>query len=502
MQTPETSRSAAQVVAALAVASLLFAATHCSLTDVADYPIESCAVADGATLIDDPCARLNVSLDGCDLYQCDTATGACESRARDFDRDGEADVACGGSDCDDLDPEVGAALPEICDASPPYRDNDCDGEVDEGVLAVGALASGYPLQGSTDVRVEGGDELRATFVQKLASGQCIQGIDAGYQLLRDGCVFPGADDAGFLPRQPTIAPIGVAGHATAYVEVGGGCVVGSLGYRVYDQGQVAGRVLGPCLDGAALPAMHVLGDRTEALLFHIDAPVNLRDDAVEDCPGVASAPLLVTRVKQAATPQPKMTATWTLSAASRALAPPSLATLAGLGALVAAPHEDGAALWMVDEETDSPPEPLPLQGFDEARAMSMAARGTGPFEVAVVGELGCAPQKLVFQLLQLTPPNLEPRGAVVEMPLPEGAELATSARVVWLTAREEWLVTWLVDGPAFYAQRLTATGDLLGAPMLLGEDLTAAAVDADGNVLAFSPATSPAEFRGGVVGCL
>jgi hypothetical protein len=90
---------------------------------------------------------------------------------------------------------------------------------------------------------------------------------------------------------------------------------------------------------------------------------------------------------------------------------------------------------------------------------------------------------------------------VLELPLPEDAELATSAEVVWLAAREEWLVTWLVDGPTVYGQRLTAAGDLLGAPLLVAEDVTAAAVDAEGNVLAFSTATSPAEFRGGALGC-
>ena len=47
--------------------------------------------------------------------------------ACDLDFDGEASVACGGTDCDDLRPDVGAGAPEICD----FVDNNCDTEVNE-----------------------------------------------------------------------------------------------------------------------------------------------------------------------------------------------------------------------------------------------------------------------------------------------------------------------------------------------------------------------------------
>jgi hypothetical protein len=47
----------------------------------------------------------------------DVAPGVCE-----FDGDGFFDVACGGTDCDDLDPNVFPGAPEICDA----KDSDCD----------------------------------------------------------------------------------------------------------------------------------------------------------------------------------------------------------------------------------------------------------------------------------------------------------------------------------------------------------------------------------------
>ena len=54
---------------------------------------------------------------------------------KDSDGDGFLDVACGGTDCDDLDPASQPGASEILDT----RDNDCDGLVDEGLIPVGAV---------------------------------------------------------------------------------------------------------------------------------------------------------------------------------------------------------------------------------------------------------------------------------------------------------------------------------------------------------------------------
>ena len=58
----------------------------------------------------------------------------------DMDGDGHNDIVCGGTDCFDTDPNSYPGAPEICDG----LDNDCDGEVDEGnVCCVDADEDGY-----------------------------------------------------------------------------------------------------------------------------------------------------------------------------------------------------------------------------------------------------------------------------------------------------------------------------------------------------------------------
>ncbi len=56
------------------------------------------------------------------------AGGSCTASVlRDRDGDGFVDEACGGTDCDDLDPDINTAATEVCDGA----DNDCDGLLDQ-----------------------------------------------------------------------------------------------------------------------------------------------------------------------------------------------------------------------------------------------------------------------------------------------------------------------------------------------------------------------------------
>jgi hypothetical protein len=78
--------------------------------------------------------------DGCSDGFCDEGILGCLIVPIDNDADSHLPVECGGGDCDDDDETVFAGAPELCD----YTDNDCDGEVDEGIAYV-------PLGASRDI---------------------------------------------------------------------------------------------------------------------------------------------------------------------------------------------------------------------------------------------------------------------------------------------------------------------------------------------------------------
>ncbi len=70
----------------------------------------------------------NISVSATDSYG-GVGTGALRFSVIDADRDGDGsyDMAWGGTDCDDSDPEIGPNQPELCDGV----DNDCDEQIDE-----------------------------------------------------------------------------------------------------------------------------------------------------------------------------------------------------------------------------------------------------------------------------------------------------------------------------------------------------------------------------------
>lgn len=67
------------------------------------------------------------------------ATVPFEVRGRDNDNDGYEDISLGGTDCNDDDDTVYPGAPETCDD----RDEDCDGQVDEGTSCVDDDGDGY-----------------------------------------------------------------------------------------------------------------------------------------------------------------------------------------------------------------------------------------------------------------------------------------------------------------------------------------------------------------------
>jgi hypothetical protein len=112
-----TARAALAAVA-LAATGLLGACTAGS------YEIPDCSVV-GETMAGDSCQALNQGNTGCMLYQCDTGTKQCVQRPRDYDRDGDPDRACGGTDCDDRKASVSGLLTGTCECTPDALKQTC-----------------------------------------------------------------------------------------------------------------------------------------------------------------------------------------------------------------------------------------------------------------------------------------------------------------------------------------------------------------------------------------
>ena len=65
------------------------------------------------------------------VTSCDESADECDGTCAaggDGDGDGHLNLACGGDDCDDSDPDRFPGNPEVCDG----QDNDCEGTVDNG----------------------------------------------------------------------------------------------------------------------------------------------------------------------------------------------------------------------------------------------------------------------------------------------------------------------------------------------------------------------------------
>jgi hypothetical protein len=104
------------------------------------------------------------------------------SGCEDADSDGYADASCGGTDCDDNDPDVNPGAEEVCDDG---IDNNCDGTVDEGCGSCpDADGDGY-----TDAACGGEDcDDNDFFVNPGVAEICGDGIDNDCQGGDEPCV--------------------------------------------------------------------------------------------------------------------------------------------------------------------------------------------------------------------------------------------------------------------------------------------------------------------------
>lgn len=474
-------------------------AASCTLGDLADYEVELCEPASSAA--DDVCTRLNDAAQApCQVFSCNPATQRCQLGPPDDDRDGETSAVCGGSDCNDHDPRVGAEREELCEDDGPHVDNDCDGAIDQRLAF--APSDEAAVSSATDVRLEVvSGEIFASFVQKRASGQCIQAVGAR-GAIAEGCAFgPTVNDPAFLPRQPSVVPVGKTGFGTAYVETGAGCARGTLGYRVFDTtGRSVYSTLACGDGGVALPSLSMSSNARSATIAFYEAALPSHDDPFDDCAALQPARLRLTRVERADSSTARLLEPWPrpVSDTSLAVRAPALLRL-GEQLLLAAPADNAAKVWRVDEATGAVDAGQKIPGFDGARSVSMAHDGAG--QLAFVAQVGCQPQSLELALArwdEATRTLSFETGLQVVAPT---TSLAADPKATWLRERGEWLVTWLEVGPSIHALRLTPAGATVGAPFRLLDGAEAAAADTEANVLGFEGSTSDGSFVRGALGC-
>lgn len=152
-----------------------------------------------------PLSDVTVSQTGGVATTCANASGQDTSLAApqdpgclDLDGDGFQSEECGGTDCDDSDPNVKKGSSEVCNG----EDDDCDGEVDEGADAT--CASGQCVDGAC-VTPDGGVEDASTDAAQDAAQDATQDVaqDAPVEASEDGGGEAGPDggpDGG--PGQP------------------------------------------------------------------------------------------------------------------------------------------------------------------------------------------------------------------------------------------------------------------------------------------------------------
>ncbi len=167
--------------------------------------VERCLLGKCAPALEGPCD----SHSSCVVDSCDEAAKSCKhvkTAGTDVDGDGQLDLVCGGTDCDDKDPLTYAGAPERCDG----KDNSCNGLIDEyAVIPRSSLGVSAPTTGrisTAGIGLSGGRFVALT-------------------------VTPGLCSAGPTQLQAQLVDKGVAGteKALANGACGGSAIIGGTG---------------------------------------------------------------------------------------------------------------------------------------------------------------------------------------------------------------------------------------------------------------------------------
>lgn len=503
---------------ALAWALLATSGSACSLVNLSgDIEQAQCASQDDCDVLNDHAAA---DFDPCVIWQC-AETLYCERSALDLDHDGFSprtaehegeDLVCEADssrvDCDDGTRGSNPERDETCDAA----DNDCDEQVDEGVLDTDdTIVSVF-----ADENSEGIGE--ATYAIDSDSGT----VAVAYGLRRGASSVPGMNTVdSTLATGSSVGPLTLpAGDPRILLadSVGVGALGGDRFAVAFVNDSGARRVIA----GIAKPR----GDGFELAASDDVLRLGLRCAAREDCASNAAAGPTDTLVAAPVTVTPAVVArgddvlvvyaraaegegacadaaaapsavpvlanalsynpsAGTLSERDGAalvigqtldrtipavLALPELGGELDLGFLVAIANADGAVELVrvslaggVLMRSD----PLLVLEGDGARlsdvALALGGGDASARQLGVVMQRGCgASARVVFELLELSVDDGALSAAHEAGPINVGGNPnETRPSVAWSEARDGWLVAYR-DGSGLRARALTSSGTLLG----------------------------------------
>ncbi len=424
-------------------------AQACTFGGLASYPVASCnpaaneQSASGITPssvpgVPDDCDQLNSDDSSCNPWQCDPATSRCVPRTRDDDRDGDPPAACGGGDCDDHDARLNslrvslptplAALPLGSETSVSFASNGGDSPVIAATTKQGTVTC-----------------------LSLAAADAAEASISGCTALTSG-ETSGSTPTSVLPAQPygLVTQSSPLTLAATFVSTFG-CPKGAAGV-VFNAGTSAElSAVGACSGaGANLPAL-ALTAQTQAALAYYQVGI-FGVEPLSACAAAVASPLVVTAVPVG---QPSIGVGSVLTPSAISIRPPALLAqplAAPQVVFVASPDAAAASIWALDPSSLTPQASMTLSALAGARSVAMSghANANGGVRLAIVAELGCAPEAIHLALVDYTPGASPPAFAVVgdvEVS-PAGAGFQTAPSVAWSATLSRWLATWVVTGPS------------------------------------------------------
>jgi hypothetical protein len=229
-----------------------------------------------------------------------------------------------------------------------------------------------------------------------------------------------------------------------------------------------------------------------------ETPADTRVDPIQACATAAPATLQLAVVSNATSASPSMGIPATLTMASTSVRPAAMTELQGAGTvLVAAPDAGAVSLWVVSGGQVSG-SPVAIAALARARAVSVASATDGSGRIAVVAEIGCAPQTIAMALGTLKGGFGQ---AITVTKATAGA--AVQPTVAWAATEQSWIVGWIATqgGAHALARRFDATGNARGGAIDPSAPAIAVAVSSDATLLAYEPSNG-GSFVKVALGCV